>query len=156
MICSLTCAITGPRTAGWPSAGKAPSWFVLCSEESIRTVLEEIDTHLRSTPVGGVQVMVLNGCGKAGVAAAAGERLLREGFEVETDNADNFNYEETIIRHSLGQRALAQAIRRALGVGRLEEVSGSEPQSDPEVDPSAARKIEVVVGSDFDRQSAEQ
>lgn len=129
----------------------ADGWFVLCSDESIRTVLEEIDSHLLSTPVGGLQVMVLNGCGEAGVAAAAGERLLREGFEVETDNADNYDYEETIIRHSPGQRAAAQAVRRALGVGRLEELP--EPQTDPEVSPTAAQKITVVVGSDFDQQS---
>jgi len=121
----------------------------LCSDQSIRTVLEEIDHHLRSTPAGTLQVMVLNGCGEPGVAAAAGERLLREGFEVETDNADSFDYKETIIRHSLGQRASAQAIRRALGIGRLEQLP--EPQTTQQVGPTAAPKITVVVGSDFDR-----
>jgi len=126
------------------------AWFVLCSDESIRTVLGEVDNHLASAPAGALRVMVLNGCGKAGVAAAAGERLLRGGYEVETDNADKFDYEQTVIRHQLGQRAVAQAVRRALGVGRLEEVTGSDERTDPEAGTASGETVTVVVGSDFE------
>lgn len=127
-------------------------WFVLCSDEGIRSILDEIDQHLRSSPASGLQVTVLNGCGRAGVAAAAGERLSREGFLVETDNADSFNYRRTVIRYTLGQRALAQAVRRTLGVGELEELGPDRLQS-PTQDALTQDKLVVIVGEDFSPQT---
>lgn len=122
-------------------------WFVLCSEENLRRVLEEVDQHLQSTPSSGLQVTVLNGCGRPGVAARAGERLLRAGFEVETDNADRFDYERTVIRYGLGQRAVAQAVQRSLGVGELEEVRAGARSGGGQG--GAAASVVVIVGSDF-------
>lgn len=118
---------------------------VLCSERSIKRVLSEVDDHLRSLPGMNADVVVLNGGGESGAAAAAGLRLSRHGFEPEdTGNADNFDYTRTEIRHPHDQQAAARAIRRALGVGRLVEIDEDEITADD------AERITVIVGADFD------
>jgi LCP family protein required for cell wall assembly len=122
---------------------------VLCSERSIRRVLGEVDTHLRSLPGVSAEVVVLNGGGQAGAAAAAGVKLSRQGFEPEdTGNADSFDYEQTVIRHPHDQQAAARAIKRALGVGRLVEIN-----EDDDVSPEDAKRITVIIGTDFDFQT---
>ncbi|MCD6361851.1 MAG: LCP family protein [Armatimonadetes bacterium] len=128
------------------------AWYVLCSESSIRRVLREIDEHLRSTPDARSVVVILNGSGQVGAAGAAGALLEREGFEVaDTGNADKFDYSRTIIRHPAGRRAYAQAIRRTLGVGRLEE---SETPEEDTGRSARQEKITVIIGRDFDPHSA--
>ena len=118
---------------------------VATSDSSIQRVMEEIDDHLGAAPEGTLSVVVLNGSGKRGAAGAAGGRLSREGFEVsDTGNADSFDYEHTIIRHRPDQRASAQAVRRALGTGELEEIG-----DDQIADQSTESKITVIVGDDL-------
>ena len=118
---------------------------VATSDSSIQRVMEEIDDHLGAAPEGTMSVVVLNGSGKRGAAGAAGGRLSREGFEVsDTGNADSFNYEHTVIRHRPDQRASAQAVRRALGTGELEEIG-----DDQIADQGTESKITVIVGDDL-------
>ncbi len=119
------------------------------SDSSIRHVLDEVDDHLRSAPGLTADIIVLNGSGHPGAAAAAGARLSRQGFEPEdTGNADDFDHEDTVIRYPGEQGAAARAIRRALGTGDLEEIEADDTKADDQ--------ITIVIGRDFDFEHSDE
>ena len=121
---------------------------VLCSDRSIKHVLGEVDDHLRSLPGMTADIVVLNGGGQPGAAADASLRLSRQGFAPEdTGNADSFDYEQTLIHYPHDQQAAARAIKRALGVGSLEEIDEDDVTGDD------AGRITVIIGTDFDFQT---
>ena len=63
-------------------------------------------------------VMVKNGSGLAGVASAAGGVLQNAGYSVETGNADDYAYDQTLVVYSYkSQASEAQNIVSVLGVG---------------------------------------
>ncbi len=76
--------------------------------------------------VAGGTVIVRNGSGIDGVAAEAAEKLTPEGYEVETGNADDFDYDKTLIVYSEGSKgAEAKAIARTLGIGTVQLNDGT-------------------------------
>ncbi|OUO91017.1 transcriptional regulator [Gordonibacter sp. An230] len=71
-------------------------------------------------------VLVLNGNGTPGAGSVAAERIKALGYEVSSDNADNFDYERTMIVYDDEGRAEdAQEVADALGTGELVLNDGS-------------------------------
>ena len=65
-------------------------------------------------------VLVLNGNGTPGAGSVAAERIEALGYEVTSDNADHFDYEQTLVVYDdEGRVADAQAVADALGAGEL-------------------------------------
>ena len=74
----------------------------------------------------GGTVIVRNGSGEAGVASEAADKLTPEGYDVETGNADDFGYSETLIVYSENSKgAEAKAIARTLGIGTVQLNDGT-------------------------------
>lgn len=66
-------------------------------------------------------VTILNGNGISGLAGEAGEELEKYGFNIkDIRNADNFNYQETIIYYKPGNKSRALGLKDVLG-GKLEK-----------------------------------
>lgn len=66
-------------------------------------------------------VTILNGNGISGLANEVGEELGKYGFNIEDiRNADNFDYQETIIYYKSGNKSRAKGLKDVLG-GKIEE-----------------------------------
>ncbi len=89
------------------------------------------------------KIEILNGCGKAGIGLDVTSRLDPEKFSVvNSGNADNFEYAETIIRIYSREKRIEEAakeIKKAISVGKIEFTPGVQDIID----------ITVVVGSDY-------
>lgn len=88
-------------------------------------------------------IEILNGCREVGIGLDVISRLDTEKFSVmNSGNADNFSYSETIIRvYSQNKEVVeaAKAIRKAISVGKIEFTPGAQDLID----------ITVVVGNDY-------
>jgi calcineurin-like phosphoesterase len=88
-----------------------------------------------------VVIEVLNGCGRKGIGERATELLTDLGFDVMfLGNADDFQYQETLVLDRVGDRSKAVGITEALGVGSVI----SQLNSNSYVEAT------VIVGKDFD------
>jgi hypothetical protein len=86
------------------------------------------------------RVIVYNGVGTPGEAGVAAQQLIKAGLRVvDSGNADNFDHKETLILVYHGTSADAQAVRTALGVGRI--VVQSAPQN--------LTDVIVIIGADY-------
>lgn len=71
-------------------------------------------------------VALRNGNGITGACAEASERIKPLGYTLDSDNADSFNYEQTLVIYEKGGKAeRAQEIVDALGVGKAMVNDGS-------------------------------
>ncbi|MEG0071192.1 MAG: LCP family protein [Raoultibacter sp.] len=87
------------------------------------------------------KVVVQNGSGIEGVAAAAAEKLKPEGYVVETGNADGFDYSQTIVVYNSSNQANeAKEIATKLGIGKAQVNNGNY---------SFTGDYLVIVGSDW-------
>ncbi|MBI5157696.1 MAG: LCP family protein [Acidimicrobiia bacterium] len=77
--------------------------------------------HLLLRPEGRPQIEILNGNGRIGSTRAVADILIRHGFRlVRTDNADSFDYTDTlVIAQGEGAEATAREIVELLGHGLL-------------------------------------
>lgn len=90
----------------------------------------------------GVKIAVRNGAGINGVAADAAELLSELGAITDTGNADNSKYKNTIIVYNKeSDKAQAQAIADALGIGQIKKNSGGTY--------SFTTDFLVVIGADW-------
>ena len=65
-------------------------------------------------------VEVLNGCGNRGIGEKACEFLMSKGFDVMfVGNADDFQYDRTLVVDRAGDPSKALAIREVLGTGTV-------------------------------------
>ncbi|MCF7804574.1 MAG: LytR C-terminal domain-containing protein [Candidatus Marinimicrobia bacterium] len=89
-----------------------------------------------------VWVEVLNGNGVAGVAGNFTDYLREQGFDVQnTDNASNFNYQNTqVIARSDEQR-------KAIAVAQALQIDTSQVKIQP--DPSLQLDVTVILGKDY-------
>lgn len=79
-----------------------------------------------SASLSGVNISVKNGSGIAGCANDAAAKLTPEGAVVETGNADDYNYSNTIIVYeNSSQQEQAQKIADLLGVGQVIQNDGT-------------------------------
>lgn len=93
------------------------------------------------TSLQGIKIAVKNGSGINGCASSAASKLTPLGAVVETGNADDFKYKETlVIYNNPSDQAKAQAIADALGVGTTKKNNGVY---------SFAGDYLVVVGADW-------
>ncbi|HAA74442.1 TPA: hypothetical protein DCE37_04890 [Candidatus Latescibacteria bacterium] len=96
-----------------------------------------------------IKVEVLNGCGVDGMARTVGNRLRDTGFDVMTlDNADRFDYPESIVIDRLGKPSEAVKVAEALGI------SNQIQQIVP--DQFRIESVTVIVGKDFGRIGLDQ
>lgn len=94
-----------------------------------------------SASLSNVKVSVKNGCGIAGCADQAAQKLTPEGAVVETGNADDFNYSSTIVIYDDASDAdTAQHIVDLLGKGTAKKNDGTYGFSGD---------VLVVIGSDW-------
>lgn len=96
-----------------------------------------------------VKVEVLNGCGVDGMARTVANRLRASGFDVMTlDNADRFDYPESIVIDRLGNPDDADRVAAALGVGnRIQQIVP---------DPFRIESVTVIIGKDYARIGLDQ
>lgn len=92
----------------------------------------------------GIHVEVLNGCGADGVAQRVGRHLRGLGFDVMSwENAESFNYPETIVIDRVGKPEYARKVADALGVrNRIQQIIP---------DPFRIEQVTVIVGRDYPR-----
>jgi len=87
-----------------------------------------------------VVVEVLNGCGRSGIGERVSEFLSDKGFDVMfVGNADDFQYDRTLIVDRTGDLSKAVALADALGLGQV--IS--------QINTSTYVEATVVVGSDL-------
>ena len=96
-----------------------------------------------------VKVEVLNGCGIDGLARIVGNRLRSTGFDVMTlDNADRFDYPESIVIDRLGSPDEADRVAEALGISnRIQQIVP---------DPYRIESVTVIIGKDYLRIGLDQ
>lgn len=96
-----------------------------------------------------VKVEVLNGCGVNGLARVVGNRLRETGFDVMTlDNADRFDYPESIVIDRLGKPNDADLVAEALGItNRIQQIVP---------DPFRIESVTVIIGRDYGRIGLDQ
>lgn len=86
---------------------------------------ESSSSSSENVSLSGVEIAVKNGAGIAGCAGQAADKLTPLGADVETGNADDFNYEKTlVIYNDSSDKAKAEAIADALGVGKVTKNDG--------------------------------
>lgn len=86
-------------------------------------------------------IIILNGSGRNGIATRASDLVKISDIKVtRTGNADNFNYEETLIYYKEDKKT-AQGIKKALGKGKLIQETNRINGMDFDV--------LVIVGKDF-------
>ncbi len=94
--------------------------------------------------VGSPTLVVLNGCGRAGLGAQAGRWLRRQGFDVfEAKNADRKDYPQTLVvcrsHRDAAARTVADRLQRTLGIGLLIQQKVKVPEAD----------VLLILGKDF-------
>lgn len=86
------------------------------------------------------RVILYNGAGAPGIAGEAAQQLIRAGLRVvDTKNADNFNYAQTLIVVQHGDIQQGKDVARVLGVGQVR----SQPSDQDIAD------VIVIVGKDY-------
>lgn len=87
-----------------------------------------------------VEVRVLNGCGIPGVSRQMTNRLRDLGFDVViADNADNFDYANTLVVDHTDRPEVGQTVARALGCSQLSAMH----------DEMALAHVTVILGRDW-------
>ena len=114
-----------------------------------REELPTTQTRSSFTASRDVKVEVLNGCGVDGMARTVANRLRDTGFDVMTlDNADRFDYPESIVIDRLGAPQDADRVAEALGISnRIQQIVP---------DPFRIESVTVIIGRDFGRIGLDQ
>ncbi len=96
-------------------------------------------------PILDIKIEVLNGCGVAGVAGQLSEYLRDNNLDVvRSENADHFEYNETIIVQKNENLEALQRVTRALGFDL-----NDRRRIAVKPDPSADVALTVIIGKDF-------
>jgi len=88
-------------------------------------------------------VVVFNGCGAPGAARTIAEALRADGWDVGNgygENADSFEYPDTIVIDYVGDRETAERIAQKLGAYMIQQISH---------DPDRFGTVGVIVGADY-------
>jgi hypothetical protein len=122
------------------------------SPDTVAPVSDRIDGfvaerlgHLLIRPGGRPRIEILNGNGRVGATAGVAAVLVRLGFRVvRTDNADRFDYPQTlVIGQGQANESAAREVAAALGRGSLQlEVRA----------PSSLVDVSIIVGDDIPPQ----
>lgn len=132
--------MTVPIRDNWVESANGEMYYAEVVRSTYRERLSELHDYLHGRQRIDVPVTVLNGCGRAGIAASAADILTDRGFEnVEIGNADSFDHTTTQIAYSGDAEDAANRIATLMECG---ELTGSSPDAQ---EPS----VEVIVGEDF-------
>lgn len=86
------------------------------------------------------RVILYNGAGKPGIAGVAAQQLIRNGFRVvDTKNANNFGYKQTIVIVQSGPASQGDKIVSVLGAGVVKEQPSEQDVAD----------VIVIIGKDY-------
>ena len=98
-----------------------------------------------ANPILDIKVEVLNGCGETGIAAKIADYLRTEQIDaIRWENADNFDYEETLLVHRSDDLVKLKAIAKAINfdIGDKSRVK-IQFESDSDVD------FSIILGKDY-------
>lgn len=85
-------------------------------------------------------ISILNGTKIQGLAKKTGEKLTKEGFKIaKIDNADNFNYQQTLIRYKKGKEKEAQFLNNFFG-GKFKLLEAENQKEE----------VILIIGRDFE------
>ncbi|MCF8000342.1 MAG: LCP family protein [Halanaerobiales bacterium] len=111
--------------------------YWIANEESLEIMVNNLIRSKEYIQNDQYYVTILNGNGISGLASEVGEELEKYGFNIEDiSNADNFNYQETIIYYKPGKKDTAEGLKNVLG-GKLEESEDIEED------------FQVILGENF-------
>jgi hypothetical protein len=102
----------------------------------------ESSEQIVSAPI----VIVLNGCGIPGIARHMAENIRNMGYDVGNghgENADSFDYPNTLVVDLAGDMETALAIGEKLGAQTIQQISH---------DPDRFGTVAVIVGADYRRR----
>ena len=86
------------------------------------------------------RIQVLNGCGTGGVAHLMAEFLRKNNFDVKNiDNAENWNYPETLVISRITDTTIASQVAEALNTSNMVLIKNQEELYD----------VTVIVGPDY-------
>jgi hypothetical protein len=86
------------------------------------------------------RVILYNGAGTPGIASEAAQQLIRSGMRVvDTKNADNFNYAQTLVVVQRGALQQGNDIAKVLGVGQVKSKPSDQNIAD----------VIVIIGKDY-------
>ncbi len=104
-------------------------------------VTEETESNAKISNIPHIgRVEVLNGCGVSGAAGALAGYLRDKSFDVKnTDNADSWNYTETIVISRTGEMEVANQVANALGIKDVVLLKNGQD----------LYNVTVIAGSDF-------
>ncbi|MFP3903646.1 MAG: LCP family protein [Armatimonadota bacterium] len=132
--------MTVPIRDRWISNGEQEIYYAEVVRSTFRERRSEMQDYLYGRERSDVQVTVLNGCGRAGIAATAADLLNDRGFNnVKIGNAARFDHTITEIVYYGDTETTATRIARLMDCGRLTHASADEDQSG----------VEIIVGEDF-------
>lgn len=127
----LLLAIGGDRLVD-SVAGKVQSAaqeHALAPKKTERAAKPNGKTAAAVLPRGKTVVMVLNGNGRSGAAAAAATRVRRNGYRVGTvGNAASTSFARDLVMFKPGFAEEAEKLARALGVKRVSPLDGMRPR----------------------------
>jgi len=99
----------------WPSNDVITGNDVVAEDETNQAE-EELPPIEKST----VNITILNGSGVAGLASKLADKFVEEEYQVvKKANADNFDYDKTVVKYEVGMQREADAVvesLRALGI----------------------------------------
>ena len=101
-----------------------------------------------SRPDQSVRVVLLNGCGRAGLATQFAKILRSRGYDVmngQGGNADSFDFDVSVVVDRKGNRALAQQVADDLGIDTVIDQYGA--------DAYVLEDCEIIIGKDWDTLS---
>lgn len=124
------------------SSLKVPS-FVKKPEPTITKEPETSPTPRPTIKKESLRIKVLNGSGTKGLASEVKNLLIEKGYEeILTDNADNFDYETTILQVKKSKKDIIDTLKEDLSEG----VKSPEVETLDEDDPS---DIIIIIGVDY-------
>lgn len=146
-LCLKTMGPDGLKTFTVPALddNRHGTYYAVVDRDKFPETLHEIRAHLAGDhrPLVTPRAEVLNASGKAGMAAAAAEKLKAAGFEItRVGNATSYGHARTVVLCRDDSRNMAERATKTLGCGVIEyDDSGPTPADQPH--------IQVNVGRDF-------
>ncbi len=114
-------------------------------ESAFRELMSRVRAHLAGASGEAPEVVVLNGCGVAGIARQASQRLESSGWTVrETGNADSYDYERSVVEYPPGAEGAAERIAQELDI--------EQPRLTP--NEAGLDSIRVILGHDYVENNA--
>lgn len=115
-------------TAKTPTPAKTATPATAAAARKLRTTSASVGKLAAELPRRRVEVVVLNGNGRKGAAAATASRVSRRGYRIGlVGNAASHDYPRSIVMYRLGFAAEGKRLARDLGVPIVSPLDGMRP-----------------------------